>query len=273
MITADGKLLVFEEFAVDRGLPKFKHAEEEREKGEFSVQRRRSVTLISGESVAFNGGDLITHHRGFFARMFWRLWHSFVAKREEERKMSIEEFFSSVKGSAEELQIVRERGVGYEAALHRAQQAGQIALIEQMQKGIVAVRAEAQLVAAAMPKYLEEETLVRFVKQCKKGLRLDWVRNFTRHIPDQVLANKVIADERGIFDNYVVLHYDPAKKAWAETEAETEAEKTKRKDPILFGLIDGRRRLYYVGDWTDEFCDLTLDQIADQLGAASVGSL
>lgn len=274
MITNDGKLIVLEEFAVDRGLPKYKKTEKEDEAdGEhpgFTMRRSRSVTLISGESVAFGSGmnEYRVHGWPIFSAIV-RWWRSSVMRREEERKMTVEEFFGSVKGSAQELGIIHARGVGYEAQIVRAQQTGQVAMLEQLQKGAVAVRAEAQLVALELPRYIEEDTLVAFVKQAKKGLRLDWVRNFTRHIPDDVLARKIKADDRGIFDNYVVLHYDPGKKSWAETEAE----KTKRKDPILFGLIEGRRRLYFVGDWVDEFCDLTLDQIADQLGTNAVGTL
>jgi hypothetical protein len=63
------------------------------------------------------------------------------------------------------------------------------------------------------------------------------------------------------------MHHDPTGKSWAETEAER---KTRESDPVLFGVIEGRRRLYYVGDWDDEFCDLTLDEVADSLGRDSV---
>ena len=42
----------------------------------------------------------------------------------------------------------------------------------------------------------------------------------------------------------------------------------REKDPILFGAImDGDvcfDRLYFICDWTDEFCDLTLDQLAEK---------
>ena len=81
-------------------------------------------------------------------------------------------------------------------------------------------------------------------------------------IPESLQAVKRDADERFIFDNYVVMHHDPTGKSWAETEAER---KSRERDPILFGVIEGRRRLYHLGDWTDDFCDLTLDQVADSL--------
>jgi len=31
------------------------------------------------------------------------------------------------------------------------------------------------------------------------------------------------------------------------------------------GIIEGSEKLYYVADWEDEFCDLTLDDIVDKL--------
>jgi hypothetical protein len=119
--------------------------------------------------------------------------------------------------------------------------------------------------------YLSEGSLVRFYKASKKGLRLDWVANFTRTIPPEVATKKVRADEVGAFDNYVVLHYDPAEKAFSETEWEQLARTS--KDPILFGLMKGRRILYFVGDWIDEVCDLTLDQLADVIGKDAVKTI
>jgi hypothetical protein len=69
-------------------------------------------------------------------------------------------------------------------------------------------------------------------------------------------------DDRKIFDNYVVLHYDPKDNGEGLSKAEIE----KKKDPILFGLIKNSRKLYYVADWKDEYCDLTLEEMFNVLG-------
>ena len=47
---------------------------------------------------------------------------------------------------------------------------------------------------------------------------------------------------------------------------ETAYEEAKRRDPIIFGVIAGSKKLYYVADWIDEYCDLTLDAFVDALG-------
>lgn len=184
----------------------------------------------------------------------------------ERNSLSVVEFFSHVKHGVEELKIVEERARGYQEALSRASKSGQVALSEELERGLQAYRAETKFLALGHSKFLTEESLVKFVNQCKRGLRLDYVKNFTRLIPTELVEMKSRLDEREVFDNYVVLHYDPENKGAAETKAEVEA----RKDPILFGLIEGGNRLYYIGDWVDEYCDLTLDKIAESLGAESI---
>ena len=66
-----------------------------------------------------------------------------------------------------------------------------------------------------------------------------------------------------------MLHYDPQAKAFSETEEE----KARKRDPILFGLMKDRRVLYFVGDWVDDVCGLTLDQVAEIIGKRAIQSL
>jgi hypothetical protein len=77
------------------------------------------------------------------------------------------------------------------------------------------------------------------------------------------LDTKARLDELKIFDNYVIMHYDPDGVNSSMTDEEVEEAK---KDPILFGVIAGSRKLYYIGDWVDEYCDLTLDAFIDEFG-------
>jgi hypothetical protein len=202
---------------------------------------------------------------------FKRLWRKFLRALGEVRvTLTVEEYFASMKNSVEELKLVNERARGYDAALLAARKNRQTALVEQLEGKLRVLRAETQLVAIGYTRFITEETVVAFTKKASRGLRLDWIRNFARVIPDDVLALKARADELDVFDNYVVLHYDPHGKSWAETQAQRQA---RRKDPILFGVLKDSRRLYFVADWIDEFCDLTLEDIADQMGSAAVEEL
>ena len=69
---------------------------------------------------------------------------------------------------------------------------------------------------------------------------------------------KKAADERGWFDNYLVLYFTTKGIESAEL---TKEEVRQKKDPILFGVIRNSRKLYFVADWTDEYCNLTLDKM------------
>jgi hypothetical protein len=273
MINKDDKLIVLENFRIDRNLPKYVSKEKKRKGGNFEASEDEmmmdsdfSVTQVANPAfVGSRGVRLVPIEKkpSFLQRflIFLSFWKPYP-KLTPPKEISIEEFFSSIKNTTEELVIVEERARGYGQAMLNAKQAGQQALLEQLQAGLNATKMETQLLAIGLPKFIREENIVKFYKQSKKGLRLDWIANFTRVIPPDLLEKKIKADEIGIFDNYVILHYDPSAKSYAETKAETAA----RKDPILFGLMDGRRILYHVCDWVDELCDLTLDQVAEALG-------
>lgn len=263
MFDRDGRLDIFENFVVDGSLPKFGRGKPVASNNGFIISTADTSTVMTRQVfiTQSGSGNWRTESSGS-KESSGSWWQRLVAWWREKRRMPVEQFFASVRNGVEELEVVEARMKGYLAAIEQARKNGQTALAEQLEAAVEGVRAETQMVAAKQTKYITEEQLVAFVKKAKKGLRLDWLKNFTRVIPENVVKVKVAADERGIFDNYVVLHYDPQKKAWAETKEEKE----RRKDPILFGVVKGRRRLYFVGDWVDEFCDLTLDQLAEVLG-------
>jgi hypothetical protein len=104
--------------------------------------------------------------------------------------------------------------------------------------------------------------MVSFVKQCERGIKLDYIKNFTRPLPQEVVLKIERVNQLEVFDNYVVLYYDPDGKIYKETARE----EAKRRDPIVFGVIAGSTKLYYIADWVDEYCDLTLEKFIDAIG-------
>lgn len=272
MLNRNGtELLILESFSVDRTLPKY--AKEETTRGNQknayfsgSVQGGIEFTEADSDFDSWSPQIRIKAYRGnWFTRWF--------QKRKARPTLSIEDFFKSVKNTTEEIKIIEERAAGYEKALQAAQRNGQHALVDKLKAGIQAYRAESQMLAIGIESYVTSKTIIEFYKKCPKGLRLDYIRNFTRTIPPELSDLKVRADELELFDNYAVLHYDPDAKSYAETEKEKADRIAKERDPILFGLIKGRDDLYVLGDWVDEFCDLTLDQMADILGAPATQAI
>ena len=143
---------------------------------------------------------------------------------------------------------------------------GQVALKETLFEQLTVNKYESILWASGMYKAVSEEKIVEFAQESQKGLSLDYMSNFSRVIPMEVVKKKIEADKLGVFDNYVILHYDPEAKSYIQTEEEKRKEIERKKDPILFGVIMGSNKLYYIGDWIDEYCDLTFDVLTEKLG-------
>ena len=118
----------------------------------------------------------------------------------------------------------------------------------------------------------------------KKPLKLIEISNFPRLIPEEVIDKWL--EVREYFDVGYILFTDYTEETEKQdtvastmgkssTQKEVE-KKRKEKDPILFGAIrvDTERKsmesntyekLYYVGDWVDEYCDLTFDKLVERL--------
>lgn len=181
---------------------------------------------------------------------------------EETYSINVLEFFAQVKGLTKaNKDTYVNRLTGYIVALKNCDVSGQTALKEQLVRDMVVNKYESVLYANDLYYVVTEDQVVNFVKKTEKGVRLTYVKNYMRIIPPEVVQKIEEANKFEIFDNYAILHYDPEAKAYAETIEETK----KRMDPILFGLIRGSHKLYYITDWIDEFCDLTLDKFVETL--------
>lgn len=181
-------------------------------------------------------------------------------------KLDVLKFFKSVK-------LVTMKNAGtyfsriepYLKALKDAKSMGQTALVQRLLGRIILVKYESILKTYGFNKRISEGQLVDFIKKTEKGVSLCYVGNFGRPIPNDVIEKKILADQLHVFDNYCILHYDPDKKSYQMTVEERERERIKKNDPILFGILRGSRDLYYIADWIDDKCDLTLDKFIKTL--------
>ena len=117
---------------------------------------------------------------------------------------------------------------------------------------------EEKLVKAKLIQYQTEKSLIKFILQSKKGLCLTEIENFDRVIPSEVIDKIEAAETLKVFDNYYILHYDPT---GAENIFKKLTDKPEPKDPIVFGVISGSDKLYYIADWIDKYCNLTYKEL------------
>ncbi len=164
-------------------------------------------------------------------------------------------YFKNIKTSIEELKNIDEKIQYLEKVSQSLRVSGQKQMLEVSLSQKKVLEYEKILKESNFKKYITEDNLVAFTLKCKKGLKMEYIYEFNRLIPETVIKNRDKAEELKVFDNYVILHYDPSAKV----------DLVEKKDPILFGLIKNSNKLYFIDDWIDEKCDLTYDKIIKEL--------
>jgi len=289
------KLSIFENFIVDKDLPKHKNQSEEitlefgttptptamegwDSNATSNPASSNQIYIGEENALSIHGRPVLDSKGRYIKNNLWgRLKYVFREYKAEKRRkanspktqiptLTVEDFFKSIKNDSKELAKIEKRSENYIKAIKEAKQFGQIALFEKLENMLKVVRQETQLYALGLKQIITEEQVVAFYKESEKGIRLDWIKNFTRPIPNNFLKIKKKIDDIGIFDNYAIMHYDPDTKSFSETIEEKKEKERKKRDPILFGLIKDSRKLYFIGDWKDEYCDLTLEEFIDKFG-------
>lgn len=126
---------------------------------------------------------------------------------------------------------------------------------------------ESKLIDLGITKYIKYEDVLLYINKVKdRVVYLTALEDYEREVPDEIVDIIVQCKEIGI-NNFYILHTDYTKEA-------AEKRDKKEKDPILFAVgknlsmrssTDENIKLYYVGDWVDEYCDLTLDKMIHEL--------
>lgn len=288
MVNSNNKLEIFENFQIDNNLSKFKTSENVNLIGSLVIPSQsfdgsnffEYSTIQTGTATSFGSVpiNVVRWNNSVGEPLnketqekttFWKNWFKFKKKSQEEKRktMTILTFFSSLAQSLNDLKTLQDIAIHYETAITNASKAGQTALVDKLKTRLVSAKSEAQLVALNLNKFLTEDQIVDFYKMTNKDkkLKLTWIKHFVKNIPTKVLEVKENLDKQLVFDNYVILHYDPNNDATdLSTEEKKEIER-RQKDPILFGVLKDSRRLYYIADWIDEYCNLTLDVVLETL--------
>lgn len=291
MITSNNKLQIFDNFIIDRNLPKYKKEQSDIDTSNFKID---GVTMVSMDPSMAEPGIIVGRETMQNSIEYcryrlqnslpytpkWLMWktlmlaYTYIPKiskpfkpsgHKTKEALTMAQLFDELKCKAMILDKDKALLEHYESVIKNALLNGQIALTEKLIAHRDIIIGEIALMSLGVKKYLEEEQVVKFYELAtadKKNLKLTWIKNFARIIPSIVSEIKVTMDEARVFDNYVIMHYDPTGQAEQDTKEEVE----KKKDPILFGVISGSRRLYFIADWVDEICDLTLKDVVEKIG-------
>lgn len=234
------------------------------------MEQNRFSISFSGSSVIVPTTEAIKSQNIWFRlKMKLGLINSseeYVKELEEPETFDVISFFNRVKLSVEQEQTYVNRLKEIVECMGYCDVTGQVGLKEKLFAELITNKYESVLFANGMYKAVSADKIVELAQGSKKALSLDYIQNYGRVIPTDVIKKKIEADKLHVFDNYVILHYDPDGKSYVATERERKKEVEKKKDPILFGVIMGSDKLYYIADWIDEYCDLTFDKLTEILG-------
>lgn len=234
------------------------------------MEQNRFSISFSGNSVIVPTTEAIKSQNIWFRlKMKLGLINSseeYAKELEEPETFDVISFFNRVKLSVEQEQTYVNRLKEIVECMGYCDVTGQVGLKEKLFAELITNKYESVLFANGMYKAVSADRIVELAQGSKKALSLDYIQNYGRVIPTDVIKKKIEADKLHVFDNYVILHYDPDGKSYVATERERKKEVEKKKDPILFGVIMGSDKLYYIADWIDEYCDLTFDKLTEILG-------
>ncbi len=129
---------------------------------------------------------------------------------------------------------------------------------------IKCIEKEREIVKMGINTFIYRDDIEEYIDTVAKDtVKIIELENYEREIPDEIV--EVIAATKDKFDQLYVVFTDYTGKV------ERQIEKERRdKDPILFGTFQNQSnrtvidRFYYLGDWEDEYCDLTLDKMVNE---------
>ena len=123
---------------------------------------------------------------------------------------------------------------------------------------------ERRIVQAGVTTFVYRDDIEEFIDSIsKQTVKIIELENYEREIPDEIVD--VVDQVGGMFDKLYVLFTDYTGKVERQVQKER-----REKDPILFGTFQDTStrsivdRFYFLGDWEDEYCDLTLDKMVAQ---------
>lgn len=183
------------------------------------------------------------------------------------------EIFEEIKNNKkvlnhESLKTIRDNLV---STLESALSIDQTKLVQKTTFLLKNIKRENELLDYGIDTYIYKEELQDLIKNLNmtndKNIFLIELKNFERPIPKEVQEKIKYCKDNKLFDEYYILFTDYTKKK--QNIAKNGNAKTKEKDPIIFGAFIDRtykttmmsERIYYIADWIDEYCDLTLEKL------------
>ena len=187
-----------------------------------------------------------------------------MAAEKEKKEITPSQYFEVLKGAKKQI-TTEALKKSYEAFVKLGEKYNKLGQVKSLQKLLFLADTlvkEEKLIEMGITTYVYKDTLEDYITTvADKTVKIIELAGYMREIPDELVD--VIEKTKDIFDEFYVVFTDYTGKE------ERQVQKERRdKDPILFGVFKNRNtvsdRFYFLGDWVDEYCDLTLDKLIDE---------
>lgn len=182
------------------------------------------------------------------------------------------EYFNDLKSkkhkwNTEKLKLLQENT---SKLLQKAYSLGQESVCKKLLFNVDVIQKEKKLFDLGVDTFIYKDDVLHYIgKVADEAVKIIELKKYPREIPDEISEKIIELKKKKIFDEYVIVFTDYTGEAEREV-----AKERRRKDPILFGvfkkddnIID---RFYFLGDWEDEYCDLTLDKMVEEMSSEGI---
>ena len=185
----------------------------------------------------------------------------------QEQNYTPAEYFEIVKGRKQKMndEILDKIYDNCLELLNKYNITGQTMAMQRLMFHLDNIEKERELVKLGIDTFVYKSDIEDFIRNVEgRVVKICDLKNYEREIPDEI--THVVAKTKDIFSCMYVVFTDYT----GETERKIEVQR-RATDPILFGSFQDRakgvivERFYFLGDWEDEYCDLTLDKMVAEV--------
>ena len=184
----------------------------------------------------------------------------------QEMNLNPQEYFDEVKERRHKVDDAQLKAV-YDNCLEllaKYKVTGQKSGMRKLMFHLKCIEKEREIVAMGIDTFVYRDDIEFYIdKVAQDVVKIIDIESYEREIPDEIVD--IIARVKDKFDQLYIVFTDYTGKVERQVEKERQ-----KKDPILFGAFLSERegvvddRFYYLGDWEDEYCDLTLDKMVNE---------
>ena len=187
-----------------------------------------------------------------------------TVETEEKKVITPSQYFEYLKDAKQEItsEKLKSSITAFVQLAQKYNKTGQVEASKKLMYLAEVMKKEEKLVEMGINTFIYKDTIEDYItKVADKTVKIVELPRYMREIPDDIV--ETVAKVKDIFDELYVVFTDYTGKE------ERKVEKERRdKDPILFGVFKNSAvvsdRFYFLGDWVDEYCDLTLDKLIDE---------